>query len=60
METSGKLNPEEASKRSVAGSQPLGTIRDYDLTAKIGEGGMGTVYLGVHRIMRREVAITLM
>jgi serine/threonine protein kinase len=41
-------------------TKPLGRIRDYDLIRMIGQGGMGTVYLGVHRIMKREVAIKVL
>ncbi len=36
------------------------TIGSYEITNKLGQGGMGVVYLGVHREMRREAAIKVL
>lgn len=35
-------------------------IRDYQLLKKLGEGGMGTVYLAVHTQLEKHVAIKLL
>ena len=36
------------------------TIHSYKIIQKIGEGGMGTVYLGIHEKLSREVAIKML
>lgn len=33
------------------------TVKDYLLTEKIGEGGMGEVYLAEHQVLKRKLAI---
>ena len=32
-------------------------IGNYEITAKIGEGGMGVVYLAVHPVIGKKVAM---
>lgn len=58
--TDAKSHDSEVAESSHESATPLRTIRDYNLTAKIGQGGMGTVYRGSHRIMQREVAIKVL
>jgi serine/threonine protein kinase len=60
MGSSNKATPESSQHVSPSDEPLLGTIRDYELTAKIGQGGMGAVYRGSHRIMKREVAIKVL
>ncbi|MCH7726307.1 MAG: serine/threonine protein kinase [Planctomycetes bacterium] len=38
----------------------LGTIRDYQLLAKLGEGGMGTVYKALHTQLQKVVALKVL
>ncbi|MBM3313365.1 serine/threonine protein kinase, partial [candidate division WOR-3 bacterium] len=33
------------------------TVGDYRIVEKLGEGGFGVVYKGVHRLLEQEVAI---
>ena len=35
-------------------------IMNYRLTTKIGEGGMGSVYLGVHELLQTKVAVKVL
>ncbi len=35
-------------------------IPGYDILSRIGEGGMGTVYLATHRVLQRQVAIKVL
>src|SRR4051794_17032178 len=52
---------EETSAMPVEDSrQVMETIGSYDLTEKIAEGGMGTVYKGRHRLTGEAVAIKVM
>ena len=36
------------------------TLGNYQITSVIGEGGMGTVYLGEHRTLRRKAAVKVL
>ncbi len=38
----------------------LGTVREYDLLEKIGQGGMGTVYKALHSRLKRIVALKVL
>ncbi len=40
--------------------QDLGRIRDYQLLAKIGEGGMGSVYKALHTQLEKVVALKVL
>ncbi len=46
-------------RRLARAQQAIAELGQYQLTKKIGEGGMGAVYLATHRLMRREVAVKL-
>ena len=35
-------------------------LGDYEIDSKIGRGGMGDVYLGVHRVIKKRAAIKLL
>ncbi|MBL7044638.1 MAG: protein kinase, partial [Pirellulaceae bacterium] len=41
-------------------SQVLGTIGQYELAAKLGEGGMGTVYKALHTKLEKIVALKVL
>ena len=41
-------------------TEALGTIREYRLLAKLGEGGMGTVYWAQHTKLKRQVVIRVL
>lgn len=46
-------------RRLARAQQQIAELGQYQLTRKLGEGGMGAVYLATHRMMRREVAVKL-
>jgi eukaryotic-like serine/threonine-protein kinase len=43
-------------KQSLIGKQ----VQNYQVTSLLGEGGMGAVYLGVHAVLGRQVAIKIL
>ncbi|TWU11767.1 Serine/threonine-protein kinase PknH [Symmachiella macrocystis] len=45
---------------SPASCTVLGTVREYDLLEKIGQGGMGTVYKALHSRLKRIVALKVL
>ncbi len=49
--------PESESQNSCT---VLGTVREYDLLEKIGQGGMGTVYKALHSRLKRIVALKVL
>jgi hypothetical protein len=46
-------------RRLARAQATIAELGQYQLTRKLGEGGMGAVYLATHRMMRREVAVKL-
>lgn len=48
------------SARSAAANQVIQTIGQYQLLSKLGQGGMGTVYLARHTRLNKEVAIKVL
>jgi eukaryotic-like serine/threonine-protein kinase len=46
-------------RRLARAQATIAELGQYQLTRKLGEGGMGAVYLATHRLMRREVAVKL-
>lgn len=46
-------------RRLARAQAAIAELGQYQVTKKLGEGGMGAVYLATHRMMRREVAVKL-
>ena len=46
-------------RRLARAQAAIAELGQYQLTKKLGEGGMGAVYLATHRLMRRDVAVKL-
>ncbi len=46
-------------RRLARAQEAIAELGQYQLSRKLGEGGMGAVYLATHRLMRREVAVKL-
>jgi serine/threonine-protein kinase len=53
----GYLTPDQLAKVLKAAGMPVQTIPGYQILARIGEGGMGTVYRARHIGTQREVAL---
>jgi serine/threonine protein kinase len=51
---------ERASRNGRTGqTMPMQTIRDYQIMERIGQGGMGAVYLALHQRLNRLVALKI-
>jgi serine/threonine protein kinase len=57
QETRGHVSPDDTT--AMVPSEAIQSIGDYQLIAKIGQGGMGTVYRAVHRHLGRVVALKI-
>jgi hypothetical protein len=53
------LSNRALNRRLAQAQATIAELGHYQLTSKLGEGGMGAVYLATHRLMRREVAVKL-
>lgn len=49
-----------APSADVSQGEQLGSLRDYRLLSKLGQGGMGTVYKALHTKLDKIVAIKLL
>jgi serine/threonine protein kinase len=50
----------QAGRRADESVQELGSIGQYELLAKLGEGGMGTVYKALHTRLKKVVALKVL
>lgn len=56
----GGNQPATGTQPAAEHAEPLGQIRDYRLLARLGEGGMGTVYKALHTQLEKIVALKVL